>query len=633
MGVSHFKWLAPLFHCLFVFSWNERLFSEHSKIKVSKHWSHDHCATMKDPHYAAAVRAFGQALKWDAPDFPKASDRLFLFGSEQAFYYEGSLYWDIAIEPDDFLGENSIVCTRIIEKTVQIDVPTCIYHKDANGNTCLSSTVLPPDRIKEERTFNLCGDYTSLFSVFRLFQQDLAFHYERNIAFLNRRLNDPECSYTTDGYNWNFLRKNDFREYIQDCSKEHENNVRWVERNWNKAVAHSKDSLDYCITHHQEPLAYLNRGILDYWEGHLVDALAWVNKAYRQADPAQLEKLKERALLVKGRAELEAGLYADAVLSLSEAIQQHPHQKEVYLDRAAAYFELGDFDLSIKDYLSSEVQIQPISSGIKATAFFSMGLVRGIVQGGAQAGTEFVPSLLSSLQGIAHGLWAFAQDPVQVSAVFVQAAEECIQFIRENTPQEVLGELVPELKELVEKWPQLKQSQRGELTGCAIGKYGIDILAGAGVARVMQSYRVLKQANNLMTFEAMALSERNNILIKLEAARRAQARKEVLQHANLQIQLDKQGKHIVGHKYYDPSRNRSTLEHPEPQKLVTAFAGKGIRERDLPPGSFGYQEIVNFGEFIGYTINSDTGEKIATTWGKIHYAKDGVHIVPRKPIR
>jgi hypothetical protein len=24
-------------------------------------------------------------------------------------------------------------------------------------------------------------------------------------------------------------------------------------------------------------------------------------------------------------------------------------------------------------------------------------------------------------------------------------------------------------------------------------------------------------------------------------------------------------------------------------------------------------------------------EEIATTWGKIHYAKDGVHIVPTKP--
>ena len=39
----------------------------------------------------------------------------------------------------------------------------------------------------------------------------------------------------------------------------------------------------------------------------------------------------------------------------------------------------------------------------------------------------------------------------------------------------------------------------------------------------------------------------------------------------------------------------------------------------------GYQEIVNFGEFIGYVVDTKTGIKISTAWGKIHYANDGVH--------
>lgn len=42
----------------------------------------------------------------------------------------------------------------------------------------------------------------------------------------------------------------------------------------------------------------------------------------------------------------------------------------------------------------------------------------------------------------------------------------------------------------------------------------------------------------------------------------------------------------------------------------------------------GYKEVVNFEEFIGYVVDEHTKEKIATTWGKIHYSKDGVHIVP-----
>ena len=47
-------------------------------------------------------------------------------------------------------------------------------------------------------------------------------------------------------------------------------------------------------------------------------------------------------------------------------------------------------------------------------------------------------------------------------------------------------------------------------------------------------------------------------------------------------------------------------------------------------GESGYQEIVNFGENIGYSINRD-GIETLTSWGKIHYSKDGAHIVPTLP--
>ena len=51
----------------------------------------------------------------------------------------------------------------------------------------------------------------------------------------------------------------------------------------------------------------------------------------------------------------------------------------------------------------------------------------------------------------------------------------------------------------------------------------------------------------------------------------------------------------------------------------------------VAPGVAGYQELVNFGEMVGYTVDRDTGKRFATTWGKIHYAKDGVHVVPAAP--
>ena len=104
----------------------------------------------------------------------------------------------------------------------------------------------------------------------------------------------------------------------------------------------------------------------------------------------------------------------------------------------------------------------------------------------------------------------------------------------------------------------------------------------------------------------------------------------MLSHTNLKIQWDKQGKHIVGHNNYKSLLNRSVLEHSSPQELIKKFAGTGIKVGKQQPGLPGYQEIVNFGEFIGYSVNRETGKKAATTWGKIHYAKDSAHIVPHK---
>lgn len=105
----------------------------------------------------------------------------------------------------------------------------------------------------------------------------------------------------------------------------------------------------------------------------------------------------------------------------------------------------------------------------------------------------------------------------------------------------------------------------------------------------------------------------------------------MLCRGNLKVQWDKQGKHIEGHRNFIPGDNPSRLVHPNPQRLIDDLAGSGLKYRGDIPGAAGYQEIVNFKEFIGYDVNPRTGQAIPTNWGKIHYAQDGVHIVPTAP--
>jgi hypothetical protein len=85
----------------------------------------------------------------------------------------------------------------------------------------------------------------------------------------------------------------------------------------------------------------------------------------------------------------------------------------------------------------------------------------------------------------------------------------------------------------------------------------------------------------------------------------------------------KQGKHVPGDPYYIPGR--SPLTHPSPTQLIDQFAGKGQPVGGIPRGQPGFKERVDFGQVIGEYQGQPT------TNGIIHYAKDGVHIVPARP--
>ena len=92
------------------------------------------------------------------------------------------------------------------------------------------------------------------------------------------------------------------------------------------------------------------------------------------------------------------------------------------------------------------------------------------------------------------------------------------------------------------------------------------------------------------------------------------------------ILMGKQGKHIPGHPHYIEGRSTLTAD---PTKLATR-AGSGTPVGKTPRGQPGFRERVDFGEVIGDYIVDDIATP--TTRGIIHYSKDGIHIVPSKPI-
>jgi hypothetical protein len=93
-----------------------------------------------------------------------------------------------------------------------------------------------------------------------------------------------------------------------------------------------------------------------------------------------------------------------------------------------------------------------------------------------------------------------------------------------------------------------------------------------------------------------------------------------------EVDEGKQGKHIEGHNNYTEGKSVLTAD---PKELASK-AGSGKPVNNVPRGQPGFKERVDFGRQIGYYVDS-TGHRVPTSIGIIHYAADGIHIVPAKP--
>ena len=62
----------------------------------------------------------------------------------------------------------------------------------------------------------------------------------------------------------------------------------------------------------------------------------------------------------------------------------------------------------------------------------------------------------------------------------------------------------------------------------------------------------------------------------------------------------------------------------EAQDMVNKNSGYGSKVSEN-------KERVDFGKTIGIFVDQNTGKRIPTTVGIIHYSKSGTHIVPAEP--
>lgn len=99
---------------------------------------------------------------------------------------------------------------------------------------------------------------------------------------------------------------------------------------------------------------------------------------------------------------------------------------------------------------------------------------------------------------------------------------------------------------------------------------------------------------------------------------------------NPRLKRQAQGKHIPGSPNYKESNSIWDSARKDPQEAIHEKLGTGQKQY-TKKGEWNQKEVVDFDEDIGFYVNAETLERVPTNKAKIHYSKNGSHIVPMHP--
>lgn len=390
---------------------------------------------------------------------------------------------------------------------------------------------------------------------------------------------------------------------------------------------------DRCLRMHPHPKILYERGMLKLHSGDTEEALADIEQFSAMAKSDQYKDqivMTSEMYQQEGQAYADLGMYDKAIAALTESIKRDPENKEAYFGRAAAYFETGEFEKALSDYLISEKNKNLVKIKPRFSSDFKDALLNGLLEGGKESTLEFFPSLLHSTQGATESLWAFVCHPIGSTTNFCNACYDIsaytANFFKKLDWDQIDG-YSEELRKLCDQFDNMTPAEKGHLTGYIIGKYGVDIFIGGTAIKGVALFKNLKNANRICNLETMSSSLSHREALLVSSARYAQEREVFFK--NVKINWDRQNKHILGKHNYE--QGKSIFEHKDPQSLLEKFAGKGRAMNNEKPGSPNYRELVDFGEHIGIWKNQEQTLSLPTTHGTIRYSKDGAHIIPAYP--
>jgi len=440
--------------------------------------------TKKDPLYRKAVETLEVVLNhvFIENAYPLLFPNFELYNSknQRIFEDEGVIKWTKRVEeikcfPELAFLQWDIGNVRVIRRNVEWSSQFDIREKAWEN--------------KDETSFVFCKDYSAIPRAFHFLRKDFELYYDRSISFCQRRLqdlkkgkrffsNEEDTSYFEDiSYS-----SKDFLYQIERLTDQRKSFFSRFEQKEKEALQFCKESLDLCAKYHQNPLANYDLGLLSFLEGKSFEGFTHICSALENCSPEILEKINAQAHILKGQIELELGLYADAVLSLTKALQKDPDNQEIYLDRAIAFFENGQPSEAFADFLHQKTSLDFSPTQNQDLQKFAQAFGLSITNGFSKALNEIAPALIYTANGIGHCLWAGISEPMAIPEKIVQPLYKLLEYVHQHSLKEmgkdVAHFLSPELTKLVTEWNHLSLEKRGELAGLAIGEFGFNYCQG-----------------------------------------------------------------------------------------------------------------------------------------------------------
>ena len=461
-------------------------------------------------------------------DLPKIGKR-FSRCLKKIGFYEETDCGGIAFQEDDDQSPDFEAASRYYEEHLFGDVyyfPSAriSWEYDFGSLEYAFEDYLSHSLVKKIFTFESFSESVNAFSLLR---ENVSFYSEREAEYfdllINQKNREIEALKNRHRPGWldpylgidnNHLRisfKNDITKYEELQSKIETEKYKKLQL---IGVAESdvndiyKRIFRWCFENHHVAGALYHHGMISFKEGDFSAAFFDVKELIKAAEiENSINELKSEIFLLEGQLSSELGLYQNAITALCQAIEKDPNNIDAQSERASAYFEAGQWDLALTDYLNikTSVDLTPVYGEMLIE--FSKGLSTGAAEGFLTAANDLIPALMTTTSGAGNLLWAGICDPLRIPQKLSHAIYELFQYLSKTDLVTIAQTLEPEAYQLISEWDQLNDHQKGDLSGKIIGKYGFNILSGAALVKgvhAVKSLRELKKANQLFTLEIIS---------------------------------------------------------------------------------------------------------------------------------